>query len=188
MKSGTSSGSSSSPTGWSVPTSWLAVWSGDDADRPGATAALGERRRRRPGRQPVDADLDAARAPQRDGVQDRGVLDRGVDDHVAAGASPRTQAEQAAVDGVGAASGEGDLVGAHAEALGDGRAGVVEQQPGVRPGPWSRRGSAYPWSSAASRTSRAAGCSGSDEAASRSTAGRRRPAGSAPDALLTRRT
>ena len=37
----------------------------------------------------------------------------------------------------------------------------------VRAGPCSRRGSAYPWSSAASRTSRASGCSGSDEALSR---------------------
>ena len=44
------------------------------------------------------------------------------------------QPEQPAVHGVGAGGGEGDLVGAYAEALGDHRAGVVEQQPGVAAG------------------------------------------------------
>ena len=46
----------------------------------------------------------------------------------------REQAEQAEVDGVRARGGERHLVGADVERLGDHRAGVVEQQPGVAAG------------------------------------------------------
>jgi len=63
-------------------------------------------------------------------MADRGVLDGGVDDLPRAGAVAADQAQQPAVDGLGAGAGEAHLVGAHSEALGHDRAGVVEQQPG----------------------------------------------------------
>ncbi len=59
------------------------------------------------------------------------MLHRGVDDAPTATAGSRP--EQPAVHGVGAGRGEGDLVGSHAEALGDDGPGVVEQQ-SRRPG------------------------------------------------------
>ena len=46
-------------------------------------------------------------------------------------ARPASRPEHAEVTGVGAAGGEGDLVGTHPEAVGDHRPGVVEHQPGV---------------------------------------------------------
>ena len=71
-------------------------------------------------------------APGR-GVEHGGVLDGGVDDRRSVAGPGLRETEQAAVDGVGAGGGEGDLVRAYPEALGDHGAGVVEQQP-RRPG------------------------------------------------------
>lgn len=64
-------------------------------------------------------------------VQHAGVLDRRVDQVGAAPPVAAQGAEHAQLDGLGAAGGEGDLVGPGAEDLGDGLAGGVEQHPGL---------------------------------------------------------
>ena len=98
----------------------------------------------------------------------RRVLDGRVHDRAAlTSAAPGEQAEQAEVHRVRAARRERHLVGAHAQALRHHGPRVVEQSRACRAGPCSRRGSAYPCSSAASNAARAAGCNGSDEALSK---------------------
>ena len=68
------------------------------------------------------------------GVQDGGVLDLRGQQQVAVASPAREQTEHAEVAGMGPARGEGDLVGAYAEAVGDDGTGVVEHQPGVAGG------------------------------------------------------
>ena len=148
----------SSLTGWVVPTSWLADCTASTLV-PGGGGATATRPRRSTG------SSSAAPPAQSTGVEDRGVLDRGVGDP-AARAGALVQAEQPQMDRCGARGGERHLVGADLQRLGHDGAGVVEQQPRGPPARCRRRGSAYPWSSAARYASRAAGWSGSDEAAS----------------------
>jgi hypothetical protein len=89
------------------------------------------------------------------------VLDGGVRDPVFA--SPAVQAEEAEVPDEVNVTSSGRTPSDSATAA---RA-LSSSSRADRPARCSRRGSAYPWSSAASSASRAAGCSGSDDAASR---------------------
>ena len=92
-----------------------------------------------------DARAAAASPPTAAGVQHRGVLDGGVHEPAPTRRGRASRPSTPRCTAVGARGGEGHLVGADAERLGDDLAGVVEQQPGApRPARCSRRGSAHP--------------------------------------------
>ena len=103
---------------------------GQSAPRGGATATL------RPGRAGRSRSTGQSRTHRVAACQGRraarrSARRRSAADRAALARGGGVQAEQAEVDGVGAAGREGDLVGAHVEALRDHGPGVVEQQPGL---------------------------------------------------------
>ena len=106
---------------------------GDDADA-GGDGALGDAGPASTRPRPVDARPRGAVGAPRHRVAHGRVLDRGVHDHVARGASPAPARAGRRWTACGAAGGEGDLVGPYAQRVGRGLARVVEQQPCVAAG------------------------------------------------------
>ena len=121
--------SATAATGWSVPTSWLALCTATSATGSGALATAAATSCGADPTLPVDGDHHVGRAGPGDGMGDRGVLHGGADDRAAVPRPPAVQAQQPAVHGLGPAAGEGHLVGTCTEARRDHLAGVVQQQP-----------------------------------------------------------
>ena len=155
------------PTGWIVATSWLAVWSAATAT-PGSGGRLREVGGGDPPRA-VDRDLRVvapAQPPGRVGAPRSArpaacaTREPSRDCACARPSSPRCTAS--VPDGVKVTS--SGRTSRHSATT---ARALSSSSRASRPGPWSRRGSAYPRSYAASSVSRAAGCRGSADAESR---------------------
>ncbi len=156
MKSGMPWGRASSPTGWIVPTSWLACWSATTLGVPRAASST----------RPVEdtARLSACTSVRQARACNTAECSTAEWATVApGGTSPSNPRCTASVPDPVNETSSRRTPSASATAS---RA-LSRIRRALRAGLCSRRGSAYPWSSAASSASRAAGCSGSDDAASR---------------------
>ena len=133
--------STTSATGWRVPTSWLAHW---QCTRAGGSLGVPLRgRRRRVGVDPAAPSTGSfsTAASRRRGVADGRVLDVGAEDRRRPGRSP-AGAPDRGVDRLGGAGGEDDLAGPHAEQARHLLAGLLDGHPDGRPSSWTRPGSA----------------------------------------------